>query len=100
MLKIVELDQVCRQQQVNDGCFSSLESVPTHALTLTLSFIRSVPEAICVVPTDRKAKAIASALHGPVTTDCPASMLRKLSGAALYLDRESAELAFPDISGE
>ncbi len=100
MLKIVELDQVCRQQQVNDGCFSSLESVPTHALTLTLSFIRSVPEAICVVPTDRKAKAIADALRGPITTDCPASMLRKLPGAALYLDRDSATLAFPESTNE
>ncbi len=97
VLKVVELDLVCRQQQVNDGCFPSLDHVPTHALTLTLSFIRSVPEAICVVPTDRKAQAIADALHGPVTTECPASMLRKLPGAALYLDRASAELAFPDI---
>lgn len=100
VLKVVELDQVCRQQQVNDGCFPSLDHVPTHALTLTLSFIRSVPEAICVVPTDRKAQAIADALYGPVTTDCPASILRKLPRAALYLDRESAALAFPEVSGE
>lgn len=97
IIKIVELDQICRQQQVNDGCFLDLDHVPTHAFTLTLSFIRSVPQAICVVPTIRKAEAIQSALRGEVTTQCPASILRKLADATLYLDRESASLAFPKI---
>lgn len=97
MIKAVDLDLVCRQQQVNDGCFAQLEDVPKQALTLTLSFIRSVPEAICVVPTERKAKAIDQALRGPISTDCPASILRKLPDASLYLDRDSASLAFQEI---
>ena len=35
-VKIVELDRVCRQQQVNDGCFPSFDAVPSHAVTLTV----------------------------------------------------------------
>ena len=90
MVKIVELDDVCRQQQVNDGCFATLNDVPKQAMTLTMSCIMGIPHAICVVPTDRKANAIRGALQGPVTTECPASILRNHSNAALYLDQYSA----------
>ncbi len=90
MVKIVELDAICRQQQVNDGCFPTFDDVPTHAMTLTMSMILSVPQAVCVVPTDRKANAVRDALRGPVTTRCPASALRSHPNAALYLDKDSA----------
>ena len=90
MVKIVELDDVCRQQQVNDGCFATLEDVPKQAMTMTMSLIMSIPEAICVVPTIRKANAVYHALRGEVTTACPASILRNHPNAALYLDKDSA----------
>lgn len=90
MIKVVELDDVCRQQQVNDGCFATLNDVPKQAMSLTMSFIMSVPHAICVVPTERKANAVYNALNGPVTTDCPASILRQHPDAGLYLDKDSA----------
>lgn len=89
-VKVVELDEVCRQQQVNDGCFASLDQVPRQAMSMTMSLIMSVPEAVCVVPAGRKANAVRSALFGPVTTECPASILRRHPNAALYLDRDSA----------
>ena len=90
MIKVVELDDVCRQQQVNDGCFATLNDVPKQAMSLTMSFIMSVPHAICVVPTIRKANAVYNALTGPVTTACPASILREHTDAGLYLDKDSA----------
>ncbi|MCR4707996.1 MAG: glucosamine-6-phosphate deaminase [Clostridiales bacterium] len=90
VLKAVELDAVCRQQQVNDGCFPSLEAVPKRALTMTMSYLMSVPEAVCTVPGPRKADAVFNALCGPVTEACPASILRRHPSAALYLDRDSA----------
>ena len=90
MIKVVELDDVCRQQQVNDGCFATLNDVPKQAMTLTMSFIMSVPHAICVVPTIRKADAVYNATQGPVTTACPASILRNHPHAGLYLDAQSA----------
>jgi len=90
MVKIVDLDDVCRQQQVNDGCFPNINAVPKQAMTLTMSFIMSVPNAICVVPTDRKANAVLGATRGPVTTECPASILRQHKNAGLYLDKDAA----------
>ena len=90
MVKIVELDDICRQQQVNDGCFGHISEVPKQAMTLTLSFIMNGPHAICTVPTDRKANAVLGALCGPVTTECPASILRSHNDAALFMDAPAA----------
>lgn len=96
-IKIVELDDACRQQQVNDGCFATFEDVPRQAMSLTMSYIRSIPDVICVVPNNRKANAVDRALNGEITTECPASILRRLDQAALYLDRDSAAKAFPEL---
>lgn len=90
VVKIVELDDVCRQQQVNDGCFATLNDVPKQAMSLTMSYIMSVPNAICCVPGPRKANAVERALNGPVETACPASILRFHENGALYLDDASA----------
>ena len=68
--------------------------VPHRALTLTMSQILSVPRAVAVVPTVRKAAAIAAALKGPISESCPASILRRCQGASLYLDADSASQAF------
>lgn len=91
-VKVVSLDDVCRMQQVNDGCFASIDEVPRQALTLTMSQILAIPHAIAVVPTVRKARAVADALRGPVCERCPASALRRHTDARLYLDADSASL--------
>ena len=90
-IKIVEMDLACRTQQVNDGCFSDLSEVPTHAITLTLSQIMAVPRIITVVPTKLKAHAVKIALTEPISTKCPAGILRTHKNAKLYLDKDSAE---------
>jgi glucosamine-6-phosphate deaminase len=95
-VKIVELDAVCRRQQVNDGCFSAIAEVPTHAMTLTMSAIYAIPSSIVVVPGIKKADAINRMVHEEVTTACPASILKRHTDSTLYLDTESASLAFPD----
>lgn len=88
-VKIVELDDVCRQQQVDDGCFPDIAAVPERALTLTVPRLLRAERLFCVVPGAIKRAALARALHGPVTTDCPASVLRRHAGCTLYLDGES-----------
>lgn len=90
LVKIVELDQECRQQQVNDGCFSSLSQVPTTALTLTVPALMSAQKCFCIVPAATKAKAVSHTLKGPISETCPASILRTHPNAILYLDTESA----------
>ena len=89
-VRVVELDEPCRRQQVNDGCFSSLAEVPRTALSLTVPFLLRVPRALAIVPGPAKRAAIAAALQGPVTTACPASVLRRHPDATLLLDDESA----------
>lgn len=95
MVKIVDLDDICRQQQVNDGCFNHIDEVPKQAMTLTMSLIMNIPHAIATVPTVRKADAVYGALCGEVTTACPASILRFHNDAALFVD-EAAASKLPD----
>lgn len=92
LVKVVELDEVCRRQQVNDGCFSSIMEVPTHALTLTIPAIMSAAHIYCIVPGKTKAAAIEAALNGVIEESCPASILRSHPSAKLFLDENSAEL--------
>lgn len=91
-VKVVELDDACRRQQVNDGCFPSVGDVPTHAITLTLRVFKSAAKLSGVVPGPTKAAAVAATLHGPITESCPATMMRLHEDARLFLDLESAAL--------
>ena len=90
--KPVKLDETCRRQQVNDGCFAKIEDVPTHAITLTVPTLASVPHLFCIVPAKTKAWAVRETLTGRVDEHCPASVLRTREGAMLYLDADSAAL--------
>ncbi|MEM9672717.1 MAG: glucosamine-6-phosphate deaminase [Cyclobacteriaceae bacterium] len=90
LVKVVELDARCRQQQVNDGCFTSLGTVPTQAITLTIPTLMSGNYLYCVVPGPTKREAVDNTLNGPISTDCPASILRTHQNCQLYLDAESA----------
>jgi glucosamine-6-phosphate deaminase len=89
-VRVVELDEPCRRQQVHDGSFPSLEDVPRTALSLTVPFLLRVPRAVAIVPGAAKRAAIQAAVLGPVTTSCPASVLRRHRDATLFLDEDSA----------
>ena len=91
-VKPVALDEICRNQQVNDGCFARIEDVPTHAITLTVPTLVAAPHLFCIVPAATKANAIYETLHGSIDEHCPASILRTHPSAKLYLDAESAKL--------
>lgn len=92
IVKKVELDEVCRNQQVNDGCFEYLERVPTHALTLTCPTLFSGTHLFCIVPAKTKAQAVKQTLCGEINEKCPATILRKHKSAVLYLDNDSSSL--------
>ena len=91
-VKPVKLDEVCRQQQVNDGCFASIDKVPTHAMTLTVPTLVRAPYLFCIVPAPTKANAVYETLNGSIDEHCPASVLRTHDNAKLYLDNESSKL--------
>ena len=92
LVKIVELDEVCRRQQFDEGWFESMDSVSTHALSLTIPAIMGAETISCVVPDRRKADAVAGAVLGPISTQCPASILRRHPDVTLFLDAEAASL--------
>ena len=89
LVKVVKLDEICRQQQVNDGCFESLDDVPTHALTLTIPALCRGSKMFCTVPSATKRCAVNRTLNGTVNEECPATVMRKHGFAKLYLDAES-----------
>ena len=90
--KVVKLDEVCRNQQVHDGCFARLEEVPKYAITLTVPTLVSAPWLFCIVPAKTKANAVKECLTGEIGEHCPASILRLQEHAVLYLDKASASL--------
>ena len=92
LVKSVKLDEVCRNQQVNDGCFATIDDVPTHALTLTVPALMSGKELYCIVPAKTKANAVRETLFGEIVPTCPASVLRTHKCATLYLDPDSSSL--------
>ena len=92
LVKPVKLDEICRNQQVNDGCFKHIDDVPTHAMTLTVPALMSAGYHFCIVPAPTKAKAVYETLNGSIDEHCPASILRTKDNAVLYLDADSAGL--------
>lgn len=91
-VKLVKLDAVNHQQQVNQGHFPNIESVPKYAFTLTIPMICSAQKIICLAPGKGKSKLIKQLLEGNITEQFPASILRKQPQAKLLLDTESASL--------
>jgi glucosamine-6-phosphate deaminase len=89
-VKIVQLDDTCRQQQVDDLCFERFSDVPTEAITLSIPRLLRCDEVFCCVPGMLKADAVRDALEGLITELCPASILRLHPSCKLYLDRDSA----------
>jgi glucosamine-6-phosphate deaminase len=92
-IKVVSLDDACRQQQVSEGWFASRDEVPRQALTLTIPTLFHVPKLIVSVPDRRKAEAVRRTLEEPIGTECPSTILRTHPDVTVYLDVDSvAEL--------
>jgi len=92
LIKAVELDEICRMQQVHDKCFDTLDDVPKYALTLTVPALMSAKHLVCTVPAPTKAQAVKAMLTGPVGESCPATALRNHAHAVMFLDADSAAL--------
>ncbi|HEY2467523.1 MAG TPA: glucosamine-6-phosphate deaminase [Terracidiphilus sp.] len=89
-MKIVTLDSECRQQQLAEGWFDKFEDVPERAMTLTIPTIMKVRKLIVSIPGRRKSRSIRRTLLEPISTACPATILRTHPNVTLYLDEESA----------
>jgi glucosamine-6-phosphate deaminase len=94
---IVDLDEACRQQQVNEGWFSKLTDVPGKAISMSVQQILRSREIIAAVPDTRKARAVKACLEGEISPMMPASILRTHPNTTIYLDMESAALLSPGV---
>jgi glucosamine-6-phosphate deaminase len=90
MVKLVQMDEACRLQQVHDGAFPDLESVPARALTMTMPALMSGRWIYCMVPGPTKTEAVRRTCTGEVSEACPATLMRRHAQAILYLDCDSA----------
>jgi glucosamine-6-phosphate deaminase len=88
-VKVVTLDETCRRQQVDEGCFERLDLVPSQAMTMTIPRLLAAGRLFAVVPGALKRDAVRRTLQGPIETACPASILRTHKNCTLYLDKES-----------
>jgi glucosamine-6-phosphate deaminase len=89
---MVNLDQDCRLQQMKEGWFPNLESVPRQAISMSIRQIMKSRHLVVSVPDERKAEAVKNALAGEVRPECPASILREHPSCSLFLDRHAAIL--------
>jgi glucosamine-6-phosphate deaminase len=92
-VKVVELDQKCREQQVLDGCFATLNDVPRRAVTLTVPTLLGGHELFCCVPGRHKSVAVKAMMESPISGACPATALRTHPRCTVYLDPESSSLS-------
>lgn len=89
---VVNLDEACRQQQVGEGWFKSIDEVPAQAISMSIRQILSSREILCIVPDQRKAEAVKASVELSVSPMHPASILQKHERVTLYLDRDSSSL--------
>jgi glucosamine-6-phosphate deaminase len=94
---IVNLDEVCRMQQVGEAWFSDISQVPKQAISMSVRQILKSKEILAVVPDRRKAPAVKACFEGEISPTAPASILRTHSNATIYLDKNAASLLSPAL---
>ena len=89
---IVELDEACRRQQLGEGWFPNLDSVPKRAISMSIYQILQSQVLIVSVPDLRKAEAVNTSINSPIDNLHPASILQRHPNCHLFLDDQSASL--------
>lgn len=94
---VVDLDQACREQQVGEGWFESLDEVPRQAISMSVRQILLAQKIYCSVPDARKSTAVRDTIEGPITPDVPASILQSHPSTCLVIDRAAASKLSRDV---
>lgn len=89
---VVDLDEACRNQQMGEGWFKTIEEVPLQAISMSIQQILTSKAIICSVPDRRKAEAVKGAVDGEISPNIPSSILQRHKNMWLYLDKEAASL--------
>jgi glucosamine-6-phosphate deaminase len=89
---VVNLDESCRKQQLNEGWFKNINEVPFQAISMSIKQIMKSKHIVCSVPDTRKAWAVKNCLQNEVSNQIPASILQKHNLCDIYLDFDSASM--------
>ena len=76
-----------KTRTANARFFSSIDEVPTHALTMGVASIMKAKQILLIIRGEDKAEIAKRALTGPITTDCPASLLQCHPKVVVLLDK-------------
>jgi len=93
---LVNLDEMCRQQQVGEGWFTRIEDVPTTAISMSIRQMMKASELLVIVPDARKALAVKASVEGDITALVPASIIRTHPNVTLFLDEPAASRLQPE----
>jgi glucosamine-6-phosphate deaminase len=88
-VRVVDLDSASRQQQVDEGHFSSVADVPARAITVTIPRLLNSVVVIASVPGEAKRQAVINSLSEPIGPLHPGTALRTHPDATLYVDAAS-----------
>ncbi len=91
--KIVDLSETCKNQQVREGWFPTIDDVPKQAISMTVQQILQCNTIISFVPYAVKANAIRMMLTNELTPMVPATALMGHADCTVYLDEGSASLS-------
>ena len=91
---VVNLNDTCKQQQVGEGWFATVDDVPKQAVSMTVHQILQCEKIVSCVLYKVKANAIKATLENDVTNTIPATIMKGHKDFVLYVDRDSASLVF------
>ncbi len=97
LIKVVDLDEKCRHQQVNDKTFNTIDEVPKYAVTLTIPTLISAKYMFCAVPTVLKAGAVYNTMTQRIDEQVPATIMRNHANAIMFCDVDSASILMKHV---
>lgn len=83
------------QSTIKDNCRffdDDITKVPTRAVTQGIGTIMKAKNIIIICTGENKQEAVKNMLEGPITTDCPASVLQGHPSVTVILDEAAAAL--------
>ncbi|AIQ14172.1 glucosamine-6-phosphate deaminase [Paenibacillus durus] len=85
------VDLLPETREANARFFPSLADVPTQAITMGVGSILKARQILLLVRGAEKAEAIRNAVKGPITTQCPASLLQSHPNVVVLVDEGAGQ---------
>ena len=86
---IVNLNDTCKNQQVREGWFATVDDVPAQAVSMTVYQIMQCKKIVSCVPYGVKSHAVKVTLENDETNIYPATIMKKHDDFTLFVDEDS-----------